>query len=574
MKMFRKSHKTLNSMKYFALLLISVLSFQSQGQSPKIPLKNATLNDGISVNDYGQYRGTVNCNVDTVAYVQAKTSNQEAKILYSDNTYSSSAGQMFGASSSSPKTVYGFRWYGYSYDPIGSGSPVLSIDCELYAAGADSLPTGLPLASETISVDVISQARDVVFTTPIVMTSNFIVVVTNSSSTDWLFLASSDEDNNDGAGEGLSCSYYEPAGAWRKNLNLWALGDFDMTFEPFVSYTMDAKFINPGMGCVGIPVDFVNNSTGPMNSKYYNQDKFFGNPLSYFWTYGDGNFSNYLKNGVNTYLAPGTYNVELTDTIFAWTGFCTDNKVASIDIFAIPAAPNSTPPTPVCAYTPANDLTASGSGSNFTWYDDAGLSNSIGSGSPFASGLTQNDTVFVTETVNGCESPGTQVIVDFLPNDIPTFIATPVTGFMVQFTGAPTASSYSWDFGDLSGTSTAPSPSYTFPSAGPFNVCLDVIYSNGCTNQYCETVTFVGVEDGLFSDLNIYPNPSVGLFTIEFNDVLGPLTVEISDLSGRVVYIENMSGTNQLDLSALASGNYLAKIFRGGKYTVSKLIKQ
>jgi PKD repeat protein len=557
-------------------LLLSILFLSCVGNAQsQVSLKHVNQTINWPLKSHENSRGTINCDVDTVTYVQAKTSNSETKILYSDGTYSSGASQLFWAASNVPITVHGFRWYGYSFDPSGTTNPVLNITCSIYEAGADSLPTGSPLASEIISVDDVpaNSQRDVIFTSPVVLNSRYVLVIENPN-TDYLFLASNDEDNNDGSGQGLSASYYEPIGTWRKNLSLWALGDFDFVMEPFVSYTMDAKFSNPGSGCVGIPVTFNNTSTGPIQSGFYNQDAFFGNPLSFHWDYGDGNVSANLQNGNNTYGAPGTYNVTLTDTIFMWTGFCTDNQTQAIDIFAIPAAPNSTPPAPVCQYTPALDLTATGSGTNFTWYDDIGLGSLLGTGSPFSSGIILEDTVYVTETVNGCESAGTEVILTFLPNPIPTFTLNNLGGTQTEFQGAPVATMYAWDFGDGTGTSTQQTPTYTFPGAGPFNVCLDVTYSNGCTNQYCENVSYVGVNEAIFEGVAIYPNPANTTLYIDAIDrILGGLFY-IHDEQGRLLIDgEIHSYNNRIDLSSLSSGYYFVSIYtsKGFKtFSISK----
>ncbi|MCB0659343.1 MAG: PKD domain-containing protein, partial [Saprospiraceae bacterium] len=48
-----------------------------------------------------------------------------------------------------------------------------------------------------------------------------------------------------------------------------------------------------------------------------------------------------------------------------------------------------------------------------------------------------------------------------------------------------TFSSYSWDFGD-GGSSSAPNPSHTYAQTGTYNVCLDIIDSNGCCGHLCE----------------------------------------------------------------------------------------
>jgi len=46
-----------------------------------------------------------------------------------------------------------------------------------------------------------------------------------------------------------------------------------------------------------------------------------------------------------------------------------------------------------------------------------------------------------------------------------------------------TIASWTWDFGDASGTSVQPSPLYTYTTAGIYNVSLTVVSDSGCTNS-------------------------------------------------------------------------------------------
>ena len=76
-----------------------------------------------------------------------------------------------------------------------------------------------------------------------------------------------------------------------------------------------------------------------------------------------------------------------------------------------------------CFGTNVPDLTSTGIGTSFTWYDDAALTNMVGTNSPFATGQTAVGvyTYYVTETQNGCQSPATTVTLEIyaLPNTGP-----------------------------------------------------------------------------------------------------------------------------------------------------------
>ena len=75
-----------------------------------------------------------------------------------------------------------------------------------------------------------------------------------------------------------------------------------------------------------------------------------------------------------------------------------------------------------CFGSAVPDLTATGVGSAFTWYDDAALTNIVGINSPFSTGQTAVGiyTYYVTESQNGCQSPATMVTLEIY--------AQPVTG--------------------------------------------------------------------------------------------------------------------------------------------------
>lgn len=550
-------------------LLIAGNALAQQPATRELP---QTVKDRIL--DMGAHRSTVVCGPDTALYLNTKTASPENKLIFSDGTYSSRAGQFYPASSSRPVTVFGFKWFGYSVDLTGASNVIVDVDCSIYAAGSDSLPTGSPIQTVTITVDTVSAnaEREIIFNSPATMNGNYVLVIENSSS-DYLYFAGNDEDNNEGAGEQLSLSFYEPLNAWRKNDGLWALGDYDHLFYPIVSHGLDATFTNPASGCLGIPVTFTNTTSGYMNNRFYSMPAALGNPFSYHWDYGDGNTDAFLFNGNNTYTSTGNYSVTLRDTLYGWTSSCPDFMTISFDVFDIPPAPSATPPVPVCEGTPADLITATGTGGTFNWYNDIGLTSLAGSGNPYSPGFTEEDTLWVTETVNACESPGTEVIVTFLPNPQPIFTATPTGGLDSDFTTAQIATGYSWDFGDGSPADINQNTSHTFFSAGPHTVCLTASYANGCSREYCETVSFVGIDGPTDLEAQVYPNPFRNQFTIRFNQP-SDVTLELVDLTGKRVFSETLQGTfiHQVSTWGLPSGTYVLRILYGNVMRTIRLV--
>jgi len=519
---------------------------------------------------YSHKNKVQSCAIDTIYYADAKASSQAVKVAFT--TGSTSTGFAIGYSQffegSSSVTVHGFKWYGKSYDPTQTTNPNINVVCEMYTAGTDGLPTGAALASEIVSVDTNSNnmEHDVVFTTPVVTSNNYVIVVQNNQA-DQLFVMSNDEMANDGAGESLSGVFYEPLGTWRKSDQVFGFGDFDMLILPFVEYSITAGFTTPASGCQNMVSSFTNTSSNHFTNTTLNVDAFNGSSIQHNWTYGDGNTDNNLTTGSNSYAIAGTYNIALISTLTGWTMTCTDATANSFLVNPEPATPTSVAPAQVCEYTAIGDLTANGGavGATYTWYDNTGMTNLLGTGSPFVSGIILTDTVYVTITENGCEGPEFELPIAFDTNAIPVFTPLSQGNGTIDFTGAPTAASYAWDFDD-GNTSTFQTPTNVFATNGPFNVCLDVIYANSCTNQYCESVSMVGVEESpLESMIHSFPNPTDGILNINFDYYPNNTKIVLFNALGKYVLRIQALEKNIISLENLSSGIYILSIEEDGK---------
>lgn len=61
-------------------------------------------------------------------------------------------------------------------------------------------------------------------------------------------------------------------------------------------------------------------------------------------------------------------------------------------------------------------------------------------------------------------------------------------------------------------------------------------------------------------DIDIYPNPSSGLFHIDIQDGIQPRAVEVYGANGQLVLSRNISGSDQIDLSSHSDGIYFMKV--------------
>jgi hypothetical protein len=72
----------------------------------------------------------------------------------------------------------------------------------------------------------------------------------------------------------------------------------------------------------------------------------------------------------------------------------------------------------------------------------------------------------------------------------------------------------------------------------------------------------------------IYPNPTIGLLTIETSQP-DPHFIEISSLNGRLLCNDRMEGpTHQIDLSSFKKGLYFITIRSRDNVWTEKIIKQ
>ena len=97
---------------------------------------------------------------------------------------------------------------------------------------------------------------------------------------------------------------------------------------------------------------------------------------------------------------------------------------------------------------------------------------------------------------------------------------------------------------------------------------LKAIDQYGCLVQediwvYVDTC-FVGVNDPVISNINVYPNPSSGLFTVEFNKVLdNNANILIVNTIGDVIFSEELKigeSSKQINLSRFSKGIYLIEL--------------
>ncbi len=96
-----------------------------------------------------------------------------------------------------------------------------------------------------------------------------------------------------------------------------------------------------------------------------------------------------------------------------------------------------------------------------------------------------------------------------------------------------------------------------------------------------ETPVVQGIEyTKLDENISVFPNPTVGEFSIKFNETWrGDVRCQITDIFGRPIYsniLDNRNGSSshEIDISSRNDGLYLIQLVQGDKKSMFKLIKE
>jgi hypothetical protein len=178
---------------------------------------------------------------------------------------------------------------------------------------------------------------------------------------------------------------------------------------------------------------------------------------------------------------------------------------------------------------------------------------------------------------NGCDSIVT-LNLTVLPNNFnPTFSSNQqlytAPPFVVQFTNSTANApnySFTWDFGDgttLASNNTSVFHQYSYN--GQYTVSL--IATNNITSCsdtttlsdfiFCTGGITSGMNEEIYSIIQIYPNPTNANLTLEVsNDLIGK-SYFIKDFAGRIIHQGKInSSKEQIDLQAISNGSYFLQV--------------
>ena len=342
-----------------------------------------------------------------------------------------------------------------------------------------------------------------------------------------------------------------------------------MTDSPVMTTTYIVTGLAPGtLGCVYSTPHKVTVLSTPVSASSSNQLLCVGSTA----TLTASGASTYTwSQGPNTTIT--TVNPVTTTSYTLWgtsTAGCTDQYVITQNVntntLTMPAD------TAICI---GDQVSRAAQGaSTFTW-------NWNGGSSPFQSILISpslNTTYSLSATDQfGCLHQGvTSVSVNPLPNVTVTTPKTKVCrGERVIFTAAG-ANTYSWN-SPVSGSSNTGS---VIPTVDlPLTVSVTGTDSNGCKDGATQTIQVdkcVGLEEFSAATLvEVYPNPSTGVYIIKLKEGTTKINAEIYNVTGALIYSKVFDqSVSSFDISNEASGLYFLNLYQEGRgIQIVRLVK-
>jgi len=405
------------------LLLFGAAQVQAQFSSPGLPIQSPVhkLNQEMKLRSAAKPTA---CKTDTVEYTLYKATALNSISVRKG----SSLGQFFGAPQT--LTVHGFRFFGWALSATAASKYTIKVICNLYKAGTDSLPTGSPLASDTLTIDTTFGGgrltvlqKDVFFKKAVTLNYGYILTVECDSVTGGAGVVANSWSAKNGKRENLLCG--SVSGKWYRGLSLNIGGvalDADMNYYPFVSYNLGADFtINNTCYPISDTVRFTNLSNksvaGSRVYDYYtysNLERFV-----HYWNTGDGTFDVNSIHHKKKYAVKGNYNVRLITRHIPWSApICADTTFKTI--YFKPSVPTLNGNFDACYGDSVPVNAKSDPGVKIQWFRNSTDTVPFYTGDTYmARNLKTNDTFYVMANNNGCISAVTRGIirVNLYPND-------------------------------------------------------------------------------------------------------------------------------------------------------------
>lgn len=127
----------------------------------------------------------------------------------------------------------------------------------------------------------------------------------------------------------------------------------------------------------------------------------------------------------------------------------------------------------------------------------------------------------------------------------------------LELTADAVGAAYQWiDCSDNAPIAGATNRSFTATQNGDYAVIVD--NTNCSDTSVCVTISSVGIDAHVADAINVYPNPSNGQFTVDFDGELKALNV--LDMTGRKIPVVVNLASGEINAEKLLPGKYLVQI--------------
>lgn len=295
---------------------------------------------------------------------------------------------------------------------------------------------------------------------------------------------------------------------------------------------------------------------------------------SYTWDFGDGITSN-SENPAHWYVEDGNYTIRLT----AENANSSKSKSYSMNVVVCNEVPLPDASFEYSSECLDAELTATSDFANEYFWDFGNDNFAEGEivGYTFPAGGTYE--VLLTTQI-GDNTTSVIQMVEVQACIPPTSVYEVIDSCLqVQFENtSENASDYLWDFGD-GATSEEEFPIHTYGAAGNYTVNLTTSNDFG-SDDLSSNVSVIdcasGIDPKTIRSINLYPNPSTGIFHFEFTPEALINKIKMYSLDGSLIYEEvfdnTESGASRFDFSFLNSGSYLVQFHGANQATfISKV---
>lgn len=252
-----------------------------------------------------------------------------------------------------------------------------------------------------------------------------------------------------------------------------------------------------------------------------------GTITSWFWDFEDAGATSTQQNPSYSFTAIGTYTVKLVvETVIG----CKDSTLKTITVVPLPTVDAGADQV-ICdrdTVLVGGSPTSSTVGVTYLWDNSTTLSDATIANPAAFPNTTTRYSLTVTETATGCTDTAS-VLIQVNPVPVASYTASAVcANEITQFTDGssiPSGSivSWTWDFGDLIGTSTQQNPVYQYTGPGTYQVQLIVESAFGCKDSITNSVIISPKPTPSFTFSNLCEN-DVTQFTDASSIATGSIT--------------------------------------------------